>query len=121
MYYFVASDYSATGEGRTVSLLITSVILNSEHYEVQPEYVNMNGSWTYNEGILKHSHAQIAIENLNKRIPSYFAACSEVFTEEQFFKLYGKMIPKNIKEIFDKNNKVKPSLDWFQSLHLNYS
>lgn len=121
MYYFIASDYSATGKGRTVFLLITSAVLKPEHYEVQPEHVNVNGVWTYNDGILKYSHAQIAIESLNKRIDPYFGACSEAFTQEQFFKLYGKMIPENIKDIFQKDNKIKPRLDWFQSLHFNYA
>lgn len=120
MYYFVASDYFATGEGRTVSLLITMAQAKPEHYSIEPEIGIVDNKMVFKEGVLKISKEQIALEEMNKKIDPYFAACSEVLDEEKFFSLYASMIPEAVKKMVC-DNKMKPYLNWFQELHFNYS
>lgn len=77
-YYFLVSDYCATGEGRTISILITTRNYDEAEYSPLKEFYELFGS-------------------------HYFLAVKFV-SREHFFNSYGNFIPTLIPKVIDIGN-----------------
>ena len=123
MYYFVVSDYSATGEGRTISILITRARPRRQDYEIEPKFDFANGKWTYTEGTLKYSREEIAVRSLKEKIDSYFHPCVDLLDKDQFLKSYRAFVPTAILDIVEeKDPRGHPfAFEWHSNYHFNYS
>jgi hypothetical protein len=88
-YVFLAIDYFATCEGRTIYLLITRAYPTSEDYEVEPRWDLDKG---YIPGVLKSTPGDIARrEMLNQGVDPYFMAGVDEHQREEFLNKYSDL------------------------------
>ena len=94
-YKYRVIDYFATGEGRSIWLMICPN--NSPSYPV--DY--LQNRW----------EKFVNVE--------YYLYGTEELTEEEFMKKYGSLIPHHIKA--QVHRRDQPVFTWQQHLHVNYS
>jgi hypothetical protein len=110
LYQFIAADYYATGEGRTVMLLITRAYPYGDDYD---ENHNIK------EG---HTPKVIAAREFIEEFVGYFARCAENLPREEFVKRYGHHLPEYVHKILAAEGNERPgNFNFKQSLHLNFS
>jgi hypothetical protein len=114
LYQFVVSDYFATGEGRTICLLITRAYPGAEDWEERPSSEN---NWT---GKLKYSKKFIAARIFVEKFGAYFAQGAENFPREEFLEKYGRHLPEIVLKLL--NSEDQPgNLSYSQEFHFNFS
>ena len=121
MYIFVVSDYYATGEGQTTSILITPATPRyGRDYEVDPTYdIETN---EYFPGKLKHTREQIAALEFVDRFGDWLSQGIDILSKEDFENRYSSMLPESIKSFVNKAEKDRPAnFNWFSQFHANYS
>lgn len=118
---FAVSDYYATGEGQTTSILITQACPHfGRDYEIEPSWDTEIGK--YFPGKLKHSKAQITILEFIDRFGEYLSQCIEILSKEDFEKKYGYLIPEGIKNFINNTEDNQPAnFFWASQFHTNYS
>ena len=114
--HYAAIDYSATGEGRTVCLLITRAYPRKDDWEILPSSEN---GW---EGKLKGDSKEIVARQMREHAGDYFSIGTEHLDREEFLRRYGHLIPEMVKNMSDKDQADQPfNLHFFQRFHFNYS
>lgn len=118
-YYYVSSVYSATGEGVTVSLLITRAYpKHNRDYKVAPSFDD-NG---YNPGELKYSQSKIALLEFADIFHPFWASGAEVMEQEEFMEKFGEFVPDRIKKLINSEGDMVPgNFQWNSHYHVNYS
>jgi hypothetical protein len=117
---YVACDYSATGEGRSIMILITRANVRRDlgDYEVEPSF-DENG---YNPGVLKTTAEQRAMREFSEKFSSYFAMGAEVLDRNEFFHRYENHVPAYVYKLTDVNGEhIPPGFNFYTSIHFNYS
>jgi len=110
LYQFIASDYYATGEGRTVMLLITRAYPHRDDYDENYEL---------KEG---HTPKVIAGREFIEQFGGYFAMGAENLLREEFLKRFGHHLPEYVHKILAAEGNERPgNFNFKQSLHLNFS
>jgi len=66
MYYYVAAEYFATGEGKSVFLLITNA--TSDKNEALPKFASDGNGSIHINGKLHSTKEEIAIKNFQEKI-----------------------------------------------------
>jgi hypothetical protein len=120
LYNFVASNYYATGEGSTTSLLITRAYPRSEDYEVQPETIYTDGKYQLNPGILANGAGFRAIREFAEVFDGWYARGAEIYTWENFEKKYKAYIPLVVSNIMNSDD-TPGNFHWHQQIHMNFS
>jgi hypothetical protein len=116
-YYYVASTYGATGEGLTISLLITRAYPKHDRdYKVEPSFDD-NG---YNPGELKYPIEKVALLEFAEIFHPFWAQGAEVMTQEDFMKNFEQFVPDRVKAIVDSND-APGNFSWNSHYHVNYS
>lgn len=116
--HYAVIDYSATGEGRTVCLLITRAYPRKDDWEILPSSEN---GW---EGKLKGDSKEIVAREMRERAGDYFSIGTEHLDREEFLRRYGDWVPDVVKNMSDKNHSyiLQPgNILFFQEFHFNYS
>ncbi len=98
---YLASDYYATGEGRTICLLITGA------YPRQDDYL---------DDTLKNSEKFRAAREFIEEF-DYFAQGAVNFSKEEFMKRFGQFVPDVIQRMLDK----PANIHFTQRFHYNYA
>lgn len=122
LYQFVVSDYYATGEGRTVMLLITRAYPHTDDYETHGSYDSETK--VYTPPVMKpgHSPKMIAGREFIEQFGGYFAMGAENLPREEFLKRYGHHLPEYVHKILAATGSDRPgNFNFKQSLHLNFS
>ena len=114
LYQFVACDYFATGEGSTISLLITRAYAGAEDWEERPSSAN---DWT---GKLKYSKQAIATRIFVEKFGSYLAHGVVNLPREEFLEKYGKHLPTIVLKLLTSEDQPG-NLSFSQQLHFNFS
>lgn len=117
--YFLASEYYATGEGITVSLLITRAYPRPEDYKKRPDF-NLETK-EYFEGELWYPQSQIAENEFTKEFGTFFAIGVEHYSQEEFFERFGGYVPKHISQMFETGKINLGNFRWTMQMHVNYS
>lgn len=100
MYHFLVSDYYATGEGRTICLLITRAYPMVDEYDKDPDV--------------------IAEEEFTKRFGEFLSMGVEAVNQEEFMKRFGHYLPEYLKKLLE-NEDQPGNLNYMSQFHLNYS
>lgn len=119
LYSFVAADYYATGEGRTISLLITRAYPRKEDYEVEPEWIFTEGKSQYNPGVLKHGPGFRALREFAEVFDGFIARGAQLLTAETFKKDFGKYLPEVFINMLEHPDRPG-NLHWHSQLHFNF-
>ena len=102
-YVFLISDYFATGEGRTISGLIT---------RAYPRVQN---------GGLITDRTKLAKLEMKERIGEYFMVGVEVVDREEFLERMENIVPQVVIEMIDQSAEQPGNFSWFGELHFNFS
>jgi hypothetical protein len=119
VYYYLATDYYATGEGMTKALMVTRAYPSMEDYEEQPSLDGLN----YNPGKLKLSKEEIAKREFKDTFGSFLAHGVEVMSKHDFFARFGQFIPGTVEKILNAESPedMPGNFKWHALTHLNYS
>lgn len=108
LYQFIAADYYATGEGRTVSLLITRAYPRAEDYDENQKQIRS----------AKFIAAREFIERNDPLLNSY----AENLYREDFLNKYGRLLPEYVIKIINAEGSDRPgNFNYSQQYHLNFS
>jgi len=118
LYQFLACDYSATGEGRTVMLLITRAYPRGEDYETPSDFVD--GKFVL--GTLKNSAKFRAAREFIKEFGGYYAQGAENLSREEFLKRFGNHLPPYAEKILSPEPGEGPgNFNLKLQIHMNFS
>src|SRR6056297_4078171 len=82
---YVVSDYSATGEGRTVSVLVTRARARRDEthndFEVEPSFTDDG----YDPGVEKNTPEFRALREFAEEFNGFYAMGAEVLDRNEFF------------------------------------
>lgn len=119
-YVFLAIDYFATGEGRSIFLLVTRAYPRQEDYEVPPKWDNETG---YTPGVLKTTPTDIALRELrDKGVDPYFMQGVEELNRETFLQKYQSILPEFVVKILNESGNDGPgNFNYYVDMHYNYS
>lgn len=109
LYQFLACDYYATGEGRTICLLITRAYPRSDDYETgetKPE--------------VKNTAKLRAAREFIEAFGGWMAQGAENLPREEFLKKYGHYLPEYIKNMLVSDDQPG-NLNFKQEFHFNFS
>ena len=120
-YQYVFSDYSGTGEGRTMCVLITRAYPKRDDYEIQPDFVeDAEGKPQYVPGKLKYSQKFIAAREFKERFGDFYIHFAENLSKEDFLTRCGRLLPEMVLKLV--NSEDQPGNLYFaQEFHFNYS
>ena len=115
---YLVSDYYATGEGRTVSILITQAPVRTEDYEVQPSF----GENGYIPGVLKPGMTEQvrALREFAETFDAWETYGAQPLDKETFVAKYGQYLPNMIHKIIDDEN-LGGIFRYHSQLYLNFS
>lgn len=120
-YYYLATDYFATGEGSTKCLMITRAYPRQDDYETAPSFDAEN--LKYDPGKLKYSKEEIAKREFADTFGSYMAHGVEVMDRDSFFARFGAYIPATVEKVVKpKDDEFGPgNFKWHTEFHINFS
>lgn len=107
MYTFMSCDYSASGEGRTVCLLITRAYPRAEDY-------------TENSRVLKNSTADRGIREFTEEFGGYLAIGAQFHSQEEFLNKYKQYIPEFAVKMLNSDEQPG-NFNFKQAFHFNFS
>ena len=121
LYYYLATDYSATGEGVTKCLMITRAYPSMEDYEQEPSFDTE--TMKYDPGKLKYDKEEIAKREFSDTFGGWMAHGVEVLSKDDFIEKFDDWIPQPVKNIINETDisKMPGNLKWHSTLHLNFS
>jgi hypothetical protein len=121
LYQYLACDYFATGEGRTICLLITRAYPKPDDYEVAPDFItDENGKMEYVPGKLKNSRKLIAARQFGERFGGWYLQGAENLPREEFFTRFGRLLPEMVVKLLDSED-IPGNFHFSQEFHFNYS
>lgn len=115
-HQFLVADYFATGEGRTVMILITRAYPRQEDYATESKFED--GKFT--PGILKKGHTPKvrAAREFSEKFDGYYLSFAENIPEDDFLARWGHMIPEGAKKALSSD---AGNLNYHATFHLNFS
>lgn len=111
LYQFLACDYYATGEGRTVSILITRAYPRADDYETGTDKPQIAPGRT-----AKVRAAREFIEEFG----SWYAYGAENLERQEFLERFGHHLPEYVKNILTSEDPPG-NFNYRAQLHLNFS
>ena len=120
LYCFVACHYYATGEGSTISLLITRAYPRQEDYDVPPETIYVDGKYTFNAGSIKNGPGFRAIRQFAETFDGFIARGAELYNYESFMAKYSHHLPDYMQKNLT-SDEPPGNLNYFSQIHLNFS
>ena len=120
LYQFLACDYFATGEGRTVMLLITRAYPHADDYAESSKYED----GVYTPPVLKEGHtAKVrAAREFRDEFGGYYLQGAENLPREEFIQRFGHHLPEYVHKILAAEGNDRPgNLNFKQSVHINFS
>lgn len=108
MYQVIVSDYCATGEGRTVCILITRA------YPISADYDE--------NSVLKNTIEFRATRDFKEKFDPFWFNFAENITIEQLLEDYKVFLPDMVKKVLTAGETSKPgNFEFSQCYHVNYS
>ncbi len=114
---YVVSDYYATGEGRTVHILITRASPLQDDYETAPSF---DDKWKYIPGVEKNTADERAIREMKDFAGDWFGSVVELLSREEFVTQYGNMVPPVVLNM-SEGAEQPGNIVYKSMLHFNYA
>lgn len=117
-YQFLVNDYMATGEGRTICLLITRANPRAEDYETRGRY--KDGTWI--SGTLKVGYTPkvIAAREFAELFGGYMLQGAENVSKEAFIEKFKHLVPEAVINMVNSDDPPG-NLHFYQQFHFNFS
>ena len=124
--HYIVADYYATGEGRTISILITQPQFVKDDYEIEPHFTQSDDDvgYKYNPGVLKPGHTEkVAVyRQFVEEFDGFYALGAENLDRGEFLNKFGKFVPEVVLKMTDSNDSDPlPAFHYKAQLYFNYS
>ena len=116
LYQFLACDYFATGEGRTVMLLITRAYPRTDDYETPSDFVD--GKFV--PGTLKNSAKFRAAREFADEFGGYYVQGAENLPRLEFIRKYKNHLPEYVLNFLDSEEQPG-NFNLKLQIHMNFS
>ncbi len=116
LYQFMVCDYFATGEGRTLMLLITRAYPKQEDYATE-SYFDEDG---FHLGELANTAEFRAAREFAEEFGGWYARGAENLSRKEFLECFGHHLPEHIHKMLASEDQPG-NLNFKQSFHFNYS
>lgn len=121
LYQFLVCDYFATGEGRTVMLLITRAYPHADDYATE-SYFDDEGKFCVGELKKGHTAKVRAAREFRDEFGGYYLQGAENLPREEFVQRFGHHLPEYVHKILTAEGDDRPgNLNFKQSVHMNFS
>jgi len=117
-YVFVACDYSATGEGRTICLLVTRAYPYSEDY-VKQSWFDEDGKWHY-EPETKNTPEERALREFTVKFGGWMRQGAVVLDRDEFLKRFSNLLSPVVINMLT-TTAVPGNMNFSQEFHINFS
>ena len=120
LYQFLACDYYATGEGRTLCLLITRAYPHTDDYETPGKFEN----GVYTPPVMKAGHtAKVrAAREFAEEFGGYYLQGAENLSREEFLKRFGNHLPPYTEKILSPDPGEGPgNFNLKLQINMNFS
>jgi hypothetical protein len=120
LYQYLACDYYATGEGRTVCLLITRAYPHTDDYESHGSYEN----GVYTPPVMKAGHTAKAraAREFAEHFGGWYLQGAENLSREEFLKRFGNHLPPYAEKILSPDPGEGPgNFNLKLQIHMNFS
>lgn len=119
---YVVADYSATGEGRTVMILITRARARRDEkhndYEVEPSFTEDG----YDPGVEANTPEFRAFREFAEEFNGFHAMGAEVLDRNEFFHRFGNHVPEYLYKMADPEGEhLPPGFHYKSEIHYNFS
>jgi hypothetical protein len=121
MYHFLAADYFATGEGRTVSLLITRAYPKTDDYDNNVKAGFVDGKWVMRPLKPDVTAEAIAEREFVELFGDYLAIGVEHLTKENFIDKWGSFLPTSVVNFFEKFSEDSGNFHYYSQFHINFN
>ena len=122
LYQFLACDYYATGEGRSIMLLITRAYPHTDDYET-PGHYDMDTK-VYTPPVMKKGMTDKvrAAREFADKFGGYYLQGAENLPREEFLKRFGHLLPEFAHTLLNKEGDERPgNFNFSQQFHMNFS
>lgn len=117
---YVVSENYATGEGLTVSILITRATPLLEDY-LEPSYIDDQGKFHFNSKT-KNTANERALKEFNSKFGDFYSIGAEILDRYEFFHRYQKYVPDFLYKTLDPDQSFPPAgFFWYSQIYVNYS
>lgn len=113
-YIFAVADYLATGEGRTIHIMITTPWPRGDEYDEKPSASN-----DY-RGKCSLTDEEKAMNRMLPFAGDYYGSGTLLYKREDFLKYYGAYLPPFLKEDLEED-KIDYNLSFKTMVHQNFS
>ena len=113
---YMVSDYAATGEGRTVSILIEALRPKDEEWARAPGF---EAGRDYVEGELGVEEEAVLRRQFEERFDDWWARGMEVMSRREMMRDYGAHLPPAVADAIEKGGFG--GFSFFAQIHVNYS
>lgn len=120
LYQFLACDYYATGEGRSVMLLITRAYPHTDDYETPGKFEN----GVYTPPVLKKGMTDKvrAAREFAEKFGGYYLQGAENLPREEFLERFGHLLPEFAHNLLNAEKGDRPgNFNFAQQFHFNFS
>lgn len=120
LYQFLACDYYATGEGRSIMLLITRAYPRSDDYATPGDFTDgVYTPPTMKEGL---TPKVIAGREFIEEFGGWYAHGAENLPREEFLKRFGHHLPEYVHKMLNLEGNERPgNFNFKQSIHFNFA
>lgn len=121
LYQILVSEYFGTGEGMTVSVLITRATPRKEDWET-PAYFEDNDFSKYVPGVLKEGNtARVrAMREFVEQFDGFYAQGAQFVSMDEFAEKYRNMVPAYVLNILSRT-QPPGNFHFYQQYHVNFS
>lgn len=125
-YQFVISDDFATGEGRTVSLLITRAYPKDDDYEEDSRnksYRDDDGKFHFVMPTLKEGRTPRyrAAREFVEKFGGWAGRGAEFLSRDEFLAKYGRFLPEHVVKFLKDTEDDSGNFNYYSQYHVNYS
>ena len=118
LYQFLACDYYATGEGRTLCLLITRAYPRGDDYATESRFED----GMFIPGELANSAKFRAAREFIEEFGGWYAQGAENLTREEFLKRFGNHLPPYTEKMLNPEPGEGPgNFNLKLQIHMNFS
>ena len=121
-YYFVAADYFGTGEGRTVSLLITRAYPRYDDYDDSVPHGFIKGSYVKPTLKKEITYESIVVREFVNHFGDFYAIGLEFLSREQFLTKYRNFLPLTVLSLLEEAEEDDSgNFNYYSQYHINFS
>lgn len=124
--HFVISEYFATGEGMTISLLITRAYPKEDDYDEDSRgksYMGEDGTFHFVMPTLKEGNTARyrAMREFVELFGNWYGRGAEVLSRHEFLSKFSRQLPDHVVRLLTDTEDDSGNFKYHSQYHVNYS